>query len=42
MKNKKPNLDEREQLWLVINSKPNKTFLLKGTYDLASAISPNN
>ncbi|CAD8165378.1 unnamed protein product [Paramecium pentaurelia] len=42
MKNKKPILDEREQLWHVINSKPNKIFQLKGTYDQASAISPNN
>ncbi|CAK91641.1 unnamed protein product (macronuclear) [Paramecium tetraurelia] len=42
MKNKKTILDEREHLWLLINSKPNKTFQLKGTYDYAAAISPNN
>ncbi|CAD8190719.1 unnamed protein product [Paramecium octaurelia] len=42
MKSKKPILDEKEHLWLLINSKPNKTFQLKGTYDYAAAISPNN
>lgn len=42
MKSKKPIIDESEQLWNIINTKPDKIFSLKGTYDYASAISPNN
>ncbi|CAD8121290.1 unnamed protein product [Paramecium sonneborni] len=42
MKKDKVVADEKEKLWLLINSKPHKTYSLKGTYDYASAVSLNN